>query len=1257
MISYKVRGTTSVIFAVTISVFLMLLGFTSVGFAAAPVALPDAYAVAEDAALPVAPVGVLANDTDADTFPVPPPFAIKVSDTAHGVLAWGPNDGSFIYTPNANYYGPDSFTYKANDGTSDSNIVTVTITVNSVNDPPVGAADAYGVLPGFPPLILEDSVLTVAAPGVMANDIDIDGPAGLTASLVANAINGAVVVSPNGSFTYTPNANYNIFGGIDLFTYRLFDGLVFTGPYNVFLTVTPVNDAPVAVADIYTVVEDFGPGLVVANPGVLVNDADGGGLNEPPAALTAVLVTNPLHGVLVLNALGGFNYGPAPNYFGPDSFTYKAYDGGLYSNIVTVTISVTPVNDPPVANIDGIYVTNEDTPLIVPVTGVPYNGVLFNDTGGVPPVFPLPNGDGPNPLIAILVAPPILGTVILNANGSFTYTPFLNTNGADVFSYKVNDGAVDGNTVVVNLTVTAVNDLPVAVDDNGPPYVVAEDSAVPLAIGAPGVLVNDTDVELFPLLPPIANLVTPPANGTITVWGGNGGFTYAPNLNFNGVDTFTYRANDGTANGNIATVSISVTPVPDPPVAVNDSYTTNEDTPLPVAAPGILSNDTDPDGPPPIVATLVTPPGNGIITGWGANGSFTYTPNPNFFGTDTFTYIANDGVWNNNPPNGTVTITVTGVNDPPVVANDVYNVNEDTPLVVAPTGVLVNDADGGAPFIDGPNPTLIVTLVTNPTNGTITGWGGNGGFIYTPNAEWNGVDTFTYKANDGAADNPLPNAIVTINVAAVNDPPVAVNDNYTTNEDVQLIVPAAGPPVVNGVLFNDTDNTFGEGPTPPTTAFRITNPTNGTLVWNPANNGAFTYTPFPNYNGPDSFRYKANDGALDSYFATVNIIVNALPVAVNDSYSTDEDVPLTVAAPGVLTNDSDADGNPLTAIWLSGPTPAQGTLVLSGNGAFTFTPTLNFNGSATFTYMVNDGAGNSNVATVTITVNAVNDPPVAVNDSYSVNEDTPLAVVSPGLLTNDTDVETIPLTVAIKVTDPLHGTIIAWGGNGSFTYMPNLNWFGVDSFTYKANDGALDSNVATVSITVNAVNDPPVAVNDNYSTNKNTPIAVPTPTGVGVIANDYDVEASPLTAIWVSGPIPAQGTVVLNANGSFLYTPALNFIGIATFTYKVNDGLLDNLLPNATVTITVNNPPVAVNDNYITNEDIPLTVPVAGVLANDTDADGPAPIAAIKVSDPSNGTVVLNANSSFTHQLLTTMVLTVSHTRQMMGRQTATLQQ
>jgi VCBS repeat-containing protein len=281
--------------------------------------------------------------------------------------------------------------------------------------------------------------------------------------------------------------------------------------------------------------------------------------------------------------------------------------------------------------------------------------------------------------------------------------------------------------------------------------------------------------------------------------------------------------------------------------------------------------------------------------------------------------------------------------------------------------------------------------------------------------------------------------------------------------------------------------------------------------------------------------------------------------------------------------------------------------------------------------MVNDGAGNSNVATVTITVNAVNDPPVAVNDSYSVNEDTPLAVVSPGLLTNDTDVETIPLTVAIKVTDPLHGTIIAWGGNGSFTYMPNLNWFGVDSFTYKANDGALDSNVATVSITVNAVNDPPVAVNDNYSTNKNTPIAVPTPTGVGVIANDYDVEASPLTAIWVSGPIPAQGTVVLNANGSFLYTPALNFIGIATFTYKVNDGLLDNLLPNATVTITVNNPPVAVNDNYITNEDIPLTVPVAGVLANDTDSDGPAPIAAIKVSDPSNGTVVLSGNGSFTY--------------------------
>ena len=229
---------------------------------------------------------------------------------------------------------------------------------------------------------------------------------------------------------------------------------------------------------------------------------------------------------------------------------------------------------------------------------------------------------------------------------------------------------------------------------------------------------------------------------------------------------------------------------------------------------------------------------------------------------------------------------------------------------------------------------------------------------------------------------------------------------------------------------------------------------------------------------------------------TVNA-VNDAPVAANDSYSDDEDTTLNVAAPGVLGNDSDADGNPLTAVLVSGPLASQGSLTLNANGSFGFTPALNFNGPVTFTYKANDGTADSNVATVTITVNAVNDAPVATNDSYSVNEDTPLNMAAPGVLGNDTDADGNPLT-AVLVSGPLASQgSLTLNANGSFGFTPTLNFNGPATFTYKANDGSADSNVATVTITVNPVNDAPVATNDSYSTNEDTPLTVAAPGRAG----------------------------------------------------------------------------------------------------------------------------------------------------------------
>src|SRR5205814_2554040 len=186
---------------------------------------------------------------------------------------------------------------------------------------------------------------------------------------------------------------------------------------------------------------------------------------------------------------------------------------------------------------------------------------------------------------------------------------------------------------------------------------------------------------------------------------------------------------------------------------------------------------------------------------------------------------------------------------------------------------------------------------------------------------------------------------------------------------------------------------------------------------------------------------------------------NDAPVAVNDSYNATEDTPLTIAAPGVLGNDTDVDGNSLTAAVVA--QPAHGTVTVNADGGFTYTPALNYNGSDSFTYKANNANADSHVATVAINVAAVNDAPVAVNDSYNATEDTPLTIAAPGVLGNDTDVDGNPLTAAV-VAQPVHGTVTV-NANGGFTYTPALNYNGSDSFTYKANDGTADSNVATVA--------------------------------------------------------------------------------------------------------------------------------------------------------------------------------------------------
>ncbi|MES2789344.1 MAG: Ig-like domain-containing protein [Planctomycetota bacterium] len=771
----------------------------------------------------------------------------------------------------------------------------------------------------------------------------------------------------------------------------------------------------------------------------------------------------------------------------------------------------------PVA-VDDSYLLDEDTSLIVNTPGV-----ISNDFD--------PDLQA---VIAYKYTDPTFGTVAFNNDGSFTYTPYPNYHGTDSFQYFVTDGAEFSGFATVNLTISPVNDAPVSVNDG---YLATEDT--PLVIGGAGVLGNDSDIDGDTLT---ALIVSNPTHGQL-VFNGDGSFTYTPNPNYNGPDSFSYRAYDGTTLGNVATVSISVVTANDPPVAVNDSYTTDEDTPLTITAPGLLSNDSDVDGNPIVSLNAFQGPAHGTVT-VNLDGSFTYTPGLNYHGPDSFGYFVTDGGLTSNI--ATVNITVAPVNDPPVATDVAYATFEDTPLNLLFPNLLANVSD-----VDG-DP-LTVFVVSNPSNGTLT-LNPNGSFTYSPAANFHGTDTFTYRANDGTADSNL--ATVTIIVNSVNDAPVGGPDSYITDEDTPLVIAAPG------VLANDTDIEND-----PLTADFYTQPAHGTVILNL--DGSFTYTPAPNYHGPDSFTYQAFDANATSADVTVSITVNSVndaPVAVDGTLTTAEDTPLVMAAPGVLGNDSDVDGDSLTALLVTGA--AHGTVALNPDGSFTYTPSANYNGPDSFTYQVTDGVLTSGIATVNLTITAVNDAPVAVNDTYTTAEDTPLTIAAPGILANDSDVESDPLSVLI-VSNPTHGQLII-NGDGSFTYTPDANYNGPDSFTYRAFDGTSLGNVATVSINVAAVNDAPLTVADSYTIAENGVLSV---AATGVLANDTDLEGDALAAVLVAGP--AHGTLSLNADGSFTYTPTANYNGSDSFTYQANDGTTAGNTVTVSLTITpVNTPPV-----------------------------------------------------------------------------------
>jgi VCBS repeat len=407
-----------------------------------------------------------------------------------------------------------------------------------------------------------------------------------------------------------------------------------------------------------------------------------------------------------------------------------------------------------------------------------------------------------------------------------------------------------------------------------------------------------------------------------------------------GVATIT--AASGPAQGSAL---LTVAAPNHPPVANDDNYSATEATTLNVALPGVLGNDTDPDGN-PLTAALVTGPAHGTVT-LNADGSFSYTGAAGYSGTDSFTYQASDGSLSSAP--ATVTIAVGAMNHAPVANPDSYAAVEDQPLSTAAPGVLANDTDP-----DGNTVTAVAgTFAT--AHGSVT-LGSDGAFVYTPAANYNGPDSFTYQVTDESLTSSA--ATVTFAVAPVNDAPVANADAFSAQEDVLFTAPAPG------MLGNDSDV---DGDALSAVAGTFASAHGGTVTVH--TDGSFTYLGAANFNGTDSFTYQVTDGTATSA-ATVTMTVAAVndaPTANPDSYQSIGNLTIHIPAPGVLANDVDADGDPITAVAGTYATAGGGTVTIAADGSFNYLSGAGFSGTDTFTYGVTDGSATSAPGTVTVT--------------------------------------------------------------------------------------------------------------------------------------------------------------------------------------------------------------------------------------------------------------------------------------------------
>ncbi|MCS4604713.1 Ig-like domain-containing protein [Escherichia coli] len=1116
-----------------------------------------------------------------------------VTDGAHGTVSI--SNGQVVYTPTSGYVGNDSFTYTVTSGgIEETATVYLTLTNSAPTLPHWTVINREDSPIGIPGLLLDTSS-DADGDTLTVTDFTVNGTtwqSGETANLAGY---GSLTITSDGGVTFIPVADWN--GNVPVVTYTATDG---RDNGSVTSTLTIQYDAiPDAVDDNATT--HAGVAKVID---VLANDR----FSNSDKAVTAVTQGN--NGSVAIEN-GKVRYTPNAGFNGTDSFTYTVTSGGVTE---TATVNVTIANIAPVAHDDFTW-TAEDTTL----TRSAATGLLANDSDDDNDALAITQFSTGTQIYAAGQTATLagMGDLTINADGSYTFVPVADWNGAvQPILYQVSDG--NGGFSVATLLLT-VNPIADAVNDS-----VSTHADVPVVIDA---LDNDS----FSNSDQTITGVTAAAHGTVTIE--NNTLVYRPNAGYVGSDTFDYTVTSG-GKTETATVTVDVTNVA-PRLTSVPTISTPEDTTLnSTAAQNLLTNAHDDDGdalavteftvggtrylagdtatlagygdltiradgsftfvpvadwngvPPAATYTISDGKDGGVSTATLAfsvtpvadakddtasthagvavtidalhndsfsnadkaiidvdqgqhgsvtieNGQLVYRPVAGYVGQDTFTYTVESG-----GVRETANVTVTLTNSVPVATGETVASPED---YEARGDLLLNDrdADGDPLFIAG----FTVGGQTAQPGDTVqlAGVGAltvnrDGSYRFTPVADWNGTaPVVTYTVSDGN-DGGTATATLAITVTPVAD---VKDDSATTHAGVPVTIDAIG----NDRFVNPDQAITG-----------VTQGAHGSVA---IENGQLVYTPNAGYVGQDTFTYTVTSGGVTETAAVSVVMTNTVPVADGEIVTTPED---TAIGGELLTNDRDPDGDPLhiAGFTVGGQTAQPGdTVQLAGVGALTvnrdgsyrFTPVADWNGTApVVTYTVSDGNdGGTATALLVITVTPVVD---VKDDRATTHAGDPVTVDALG---NDSFSNADRAITG--VTNGAHGTVTI--ENGKVVYQPNTGYVGQDTFTYTVTSGGVTE---TAQVTLEVTNTPPVAVADKASTLPETPVSG------NLLTNDRDADSDPLhvAEITVGGAtyapgdiitIPGQGTLVVNRDGSYLFTPASGWSGFTpVLNYTLSDG-------------------------------------------------------------------------------------------------------